>query len=171
MTFSFTFYELADLANFYVADKQKSKELDFELLPYDDGIEIHVKKVKISFISLKARFFISLQQFRNGELTVVVHFKNMFYEILKKIVFSIVINLVKGKIKAEQNGADITQYVHFSSNHIRIELNKLLAAVTVPVEVDNIKRYTSGVEIEFTVKKMDLDQDDPKEIPESAGSA
>ncbi len=167
MTFSFTFHELADLANFYVAEKQKSDKLYFTLSPYDDGIEINVKRFKVSFITLKAKFSISIKHFKNDELTILVHFKNMLFELIKKIIFAILINIVKKFIKTGDNGHDITQYVHFSSNHIRIELNDLLDSVKAPLHINEIKRFSTGIDISFTVKKI-ADLEETKELAEKS---
>lgn len=158
MTFSFTFYELADLANFYVAEKQKSETLHFNLYPFDDGIEIHVKKFKVSFITLRTRFFISIKHFKNDELTLVVHFKNIFFELLKKIIFAIVLNIVKKYVRTGENGLDMTRFVHFSSNEIRIEINRLMDAVKAPLYINDIKRFTTGIDINFTIRKVDLQE-------------
>jgi hypothetical protein len=159
MTFSFTFHELADLANFYVAEKQKTEKLYFTLHPYDDGIEIYVRRFKVSFITLKTRFFISIKHYKNDELILVVHFKNLLFELVKKVVFAIVLNLLKKFIKTGDNGHDLSQYIHFSSNHIRIQLNSLMDAVKAPIFVNDIKRFTTGIEINFTVQKIaDLDE-------------
>jgi len=168
MTFSFTFYELAELANFYVAEKQKSETLHFNLYPYDDGIEINVKKFKVSFITLKARFFISIKHFKNDDLTLKVHFKNIFFELLKKIVFAIIFNIAKRYIRTGENGVDVTRFVHFSSNEIRIEINRLMEAVKAPLHINDIKRFTTGIDINFTIKKVDLEE--TKELTEKAGA-
>jgi hypothetical protein len=167
MTFSFTFHELADLANFYVAEKQKSEKLYFTLHPYDDGIEIYVRRFKVSFITIKARFFISIKHYKNNELTLEVHFKNLLFELVKKMVFAIVLNLLKKFIKTGENGEDLTKFVHFTSNNIRVELNPLLEALHAPVHLNDIKRFTTGVEINFTVKKI-ADLGETKEIAEKS---
>jgi hypothetical protein len=167
MTFSFTFHELADLANFYVAEKQKSEKLYFTLHPYDDGMEINVRRFKVSFITIKSRFFISIKHYKNNELTLVVHFKNLLFELVKKIVFAIVLNLLKKYIKTGDNGHDITKYIHFTSNTIRIEVNNLTEALQAPIFINDIKRFTTGIDINFTVKKIE-DLGETMELAEKA---
>jgi hypothetical protein len=167
MTFSFTFHELADLANFYVAEKQKSEKLYFTLHPYDDGIEIYVRRFKVSFITLKARFFISIKHYKNDELTLEVHFKNLLFELVKKIIFSIVLNILKKYVKTGDNGQDITKYFHFTSNTVRIEVNHLTETLKAPIAINDIKRFTTGIEINFTVKKIE-DLDETLELAEKS---
>ncbi|MGK7396304.1 MAG: hypothetical protein ACNS62_17125 [Candidatus Cyclobacteriaceae bacterium M3_2C_046] len=171
MIFSFTFDEIADLANFYVVKEQTNEKLDFEIFPLEDGIKVSVYKMKVSFLNIKSRVYLRFKSFDGEELVLSVHFKNIFVDLAKKIVFVLILNLLKNKLKVQDNGTDISHYIKFTTSSVHIDINKIFTVLSVPMRLNSLKKYAHRLEIDFTVKKLEKPlkkQDKIEQIAENA---
>ena len=155
MIFSFTFDEIADLANFYVVKEQTNEKLDFELFPLEDGIKVSLYKLKVSFLTIKSQVYLRVKSFDGEELSLSVHFKNILVDMVKKMVFVLVLNLLKKKLKAKDNGVDISHYIHFTTSSLHVDIHKIFTILSVPMRLNSIKKYAHRLEIDFTVKKLE----------------
>ena len=170
MNFSFTYEEIADLANFYVVEEQKNEKLDFSIEAIDSGFLVNVHKFKVSFLTIKSKIAAKIESFDGETLVLSIHFKNLIYDFVKKIVFLVILNIFKNRLKDEEDGVDISPHIHFSASKVHVEINKIFDIFSIPMHLNELNDQRKKLNINFTVKKLRRkpDPEEPKAIMEHA---
>jgi len=168
MNFSFTYEEITDLANFYVIEENNNEKMELQLEPIDSGFRIHIIKFKVSFITIKSKIDLKLERFDGENLVVSIHFKNLFFELVKKVVFIVLLNLLKERLVDPDRDIDLSDHIHFGTSNITIEINKIFELTKMPMHLHAINDFRKQVEIKFTVKKYRKVLDnEPQQIAEN----
>jgi len=168
MNFSFTYEEITDLANFYVIEEKNNEKMELQLEPIDSGFRINIIKFKVSFITIKSKIDLKLESFDGENLVVSIHFKNLFFELVKKVVFIVFLNLLKEKLTDPERDIDLSDHIHFGTSKIEIEINKIFELTKIPMHLHAINDYRKQVDIKFTVKKYKkLLDNEPQQIAEN----
>jgi len=152
MNFSFTYQELTNIANQYLENQIDNEKYQFKLAPIDQGFLINVERLKVSFLNFKAKIKLQINQYSDGYLVIGLKFKNFFYEGLKKFLFAVVLKLLQ-KVMAKKSSAEMAKYVHFSANHITIEVNNILTTAEAPLSVQNITTEEHALGIQFEINQ------------------
>ena len=147
MKFSFTYPELTSLANQYLDKQIDSEKYQFRLAPVEEGFLIQIQRLKVSIFNITAKILLQIKSYHNGELVIGLKFKNIFFEGIKKFLFAVVLNLLQ-KFMAKR-AAEMAKYVHFSANHIKIEVNDILTTAEAPLSVKNIEPTNESLAIQF----------------------
>lgn len=151
MTFAITYEELSDLLNSYLSENE-SEELDLQIHPLETGLLIHVKKFDTGSFTLKGKFEFHIQSFESGILTLRLKFRNFFYDMLKKILMGIVIKIMMKKFRKNAEEVDPTQFIHFRSNTISVETDKMFEALKIPIELLLVRQKEGSVAIAFNIR-------------------
>lgn len=160
MTFAITYEEISDLINTYLSENE-SEELDVISQPLETGLLIHVKKFDTGSLTLRGKFELHIQSFENGILILRLKFRNIFFDMLKKILMGIVIKIMMKKFRKEAEEVDPTQFIHFRSNTISIETDRMSEAMNIPVELLLVRQKEGSLAIAFNIR---LDRLKDKEI-------
>jgi hypothetical protein len=168
MNFSFTYEEVTDLANFYVIEEKNNEKMELHLEPIDSGFRINIIKFKVSFITIKSKIDLKLESFDGKNLVVSIHFKNLFFELVKKVVFVVFLNLLKEKLMDQERDIDLSDHIHFGTSKIDIEINKIFELMKIPMHLHAVNDYRKQVDIKFTVMKYKkLLENEPQQISEN----
>lgn len=154
MTFGITYEELSDIANHFLKENE-SEELDIITEPLTKGLLIHVKKFDTGSLTLKGRIEFIIDSFENGLLTIRLRFRNIFYELMKKVLMGIVIKIFLKKMKEEneeEDSVDPMQFVHFKSNTVSIETTAMFETMKIPVDLLVIKQKEGSLIIGFNFR-------------------
>lgn len=153
MTIAFTFDELSEIINTY-AKEAAAEELEVETYPLSDGILIHIKKFDTGSITLRGKLALHYESFEAGILTIRLKFKNFFYELLKKVLMGVVLKIVMKKFRQQDDSEEVdpTKFIHFGSSTISAEINNLLEALKVPVELVIIKHKEGSIAFAFNFR-------------------
>lgn len=151
MTFAITYEELSDLINAYLSENE-SEEFDLTIHPLETGLLTHVKKFDAGSFTLKGKLELHIQSFENGVLTLRLKFRNFFYDMLKKILMGIVIKIMMKKVRKDSEEVDPTQFIHFRSNTISIETDKMFEAMKIPIELLLVRQKEGSVAIAFNFR-------------------
>lgn len=168
MNFSFTYEEITDLANFYVIEEKNNEKMELRLEPINSGFRINIVKFKVSFITIKSKIDLKLERFDGENLVISLHFKNLFFELVKKVVFIVVLNLLKERLVDPERDIDLSDHIHFGTSKIEIEINKIFELTKIPMHLHSINDFRKQVDIKFTVKKYKkVLQNEPQQIAEN----
>lgn len=168
MHFSFTYEEITDLANFYVIEEKNNEKMELHLEPIDSGIRINIIKFKVSFITIKSKIDLRMEKFDGENLVISIHFKNLFFELVKKVVFIVFLNLLKERLVDPERDIDLSDHIHFGTSNIRVEINKIFELTQIPMYLHAINDYRKQVDIKFTVKRYrKVLENEPQQIAEN----
>lgn len=168
MNFSFTYEEITDLANFYVIEEKNNEKMELHLEPIDSGIRINITKFKVSFITIKSKIDLKLERFDDGEMVISFHFKNLFFELVKKVVFIVFLNLLKERLVDPDRDIDLSDHIRFGTSDIKIEINKIFELTKIPMHLHSVNDYRKQVDIKFTIKKYKkVLENEPQQIAEN----
>lgn len=151
MTFAITYEELSDLINSYLSENE-SEDLNAIVYPLETGLLINIRQFDTGSITLRGKFEFHIQSFENGILTLRLKFRNIFFEMLKKILMGIVIKVMMKKFRKEAEEVDPTQFIHFRSNTITIETDQMFKAMKIPVELLLIRQKEGSLAIAFNIR-------------------
>lgn len=152
MKLTFGYDELATLANEYALKDKIDENIAFHLEGVEDGIAVRVTKFKFSIFTLKARIYLRFVRFDDGILTLSIRFKNIFFELIKKVVFLLADALLKKFMKTEdEDDVDLTKYISISTSKITVKLNELLQVQELPGYVNYISGEAGTLSIDFKI--------------------
>ena len=167
MTIGITFDELSEIINTYISEAG-TEEMEVETHPLSDGLLIHIKKFDTGSINLRGKLTLHYDSFEDGILTIRLKFKNFFFELIKKLLMGVVLKIIMKKMRQREETEEIdpTKFIHFGSSSISAEINNLLEAMQVPVELVVIKHKVGSIAFAFNFRADRLTLDSPEVLSE-----
>ena len=151
MTFAITYKELSDLINIYL-EENDPEEVDVVTYPLDTGLLIHIKKLDTGAITLRGKLEFRIQSFEEGILTLRLKFRNIFYEMLKKILMGLVVKVLMKKFSKDAEDIDPANFIHFRANTISVETANMFEALNIPVELILLKQKEGSLAVAFDLR-------------------